>query len=146
VANNKLGEWVGRHVAVELAQYGQTLSYRFTATLESTDEWGLGLSYQRGGAPDRQHSFFPWHNVRFVRLVEEPPSSGSSGERTEPQSGAQVDHRSPGEGESHSGGTHLRRGVTMKPELHPEAAENFNEKAQALLAKVEQVTEQGPSE
>lgn len=34
----------------------------------------------------------------------------------------------------------------MRPKLHPDAARNFNEKAQALLAEVEPETEQETSE
>ena len=134
--NNRLDEWVGRRVGVELTQYGPTLSYRFGATLESADERGVVLSYQSDSTSYRQHSFYPWHNVRFIHLVEELPSGRVSEEQAEPQSASEAPEESSEGGGSQGGGTHFRQGVPTKPELHTEAAKNFNEKAQALLAQV----------
>jgi Apea-like HEPN len=144
VANNRLDGWVGRSVGMELVQYGRTLSYTFGATLESADERGIVVRF--GNQGDIRRGFFPWHNVRYLHLLEEISGSRPSGEQAESQSASEVPERPSGGGGSRGAETRFRQGANTNPELHPEAAKSFNEKAQALLAQVGPATAQEPSE
>jgi hypothetical protein len=144
VANNRLDRWVGKSVGMELVQYGRALSYTLRATFESADERGVVVRF--GSQTDIQRGFFPWHNVRYLHLLEDTPGSMSAGEEAEPQSASATIERPSGGSGSHGGGPRFRQGANTKPEIHAEAAKSFNEKAQALLAQVGAATVQEPSE
>jgi len=146
VSGARIEEWFGRQVWIELAQFGNQIAYRFSATLESANSLGLVTSYQNEGNPYRQHLFFPWQQVRHIALVNMPGKDGQERDRTESQPDSEMHGRSPrGVGNRGHRETPLRREVTTKPEFHPDAAKSFNEKAQALLSKVAPATEHDPS-
>jgi hypothetical protein len=69
---SRLDEWFGKHVSVEVAQFGEEEAYRFTAVLAGADARGLVVSYH--GGTDyliQKHIFFPWQNVRWVQKAAE---------------------------------------------------------------------------
>jgi ribosome maturation factor RimP len=73
VAEKGLDGWVGRRVTVQLAEEE---SHRFSCTLESVDDRGIIVSYQRREDPGTHRRFYPWHSVRYIHLADAAQSVG----------------------------------------------------------------------
>jgi len=73
VADKGLEGWVGRRVNVQLAEEE---SHRFSCTLESVDDRGVVVSYQRREYPGTHYRFYPWHNIRYVHLADAAQNGG----------------------------------------------------------------------
>jgi hypothetical protein len=67
VADKGLDGWVGHRVTVQLV--GKEIQ-SFSCTLESVDDRGVVVSYQRRDDPRTHQRFYPWHAVRHVHLKD----------------------------------------------------------------------------
>jgi hypothetical protein len=75
VADKGLDGWVGHRVSVQLVGILGKEAQSFSCTLESVDDRGVVVSYQRRGDPRTHHRFYPWHTVRYVHLKDAAQSS-----------------------------------------------------------------------